>query len=208
MIKNIVFDYGNVLIRFKPEEEIIRFTNNIQDAMYLRNLIYLSEPWKAGDRGSLSRGEIITQLCNLHPDRAVLLRTMMEQCSQWLTMPKEIPPLLERLKEADYLLYYISNTNQADYSTLVGKYPVLWSIPGIASFREGLLKPDPEIFSLFLKRFSLQAQECLFIDDMQENTNAAEALGFQTITLTAGAEALPQALMAHAEIGKKIRQPL
>ena len=134
------------------------------------------------------------------------MNTVMSQCSEWLTMPDSIPVLLEDLKKVDYRLFYISNTNPQDYHTMIGKYPILCTIPGIASFKEGLLKPDPAIFRLFLDRFSLRAEECLFIDDMSENVKAAESLKFQTITLTTGAETLTHVLRHYGEVSKRLAE--
>lgn len=206
MIKNIVFDYGNVLIRFKPEEELRKYTNSDEEASELKNMIYLSKPWKDGDRGLLSREESISALCETYPQRAKLLRTVMCACSDWLTMPENIPPFLDKLRIAGYSLYYISNTNPKDYETIMQKHPALRSIPGVASFKEHILKPELAVFSIFLDRFSLQAPECLFIDDMAENTAAAAAFGFQTLTLTAGAETLPETLIQHEEIGRRLAE--
>ena len=55
MIRNIVFDYGNVLIRFKPEQELRKFVSSDEEAKELRDLIYLSKPWKDNDRGNTTR---------------------------------------------------------------------------------------------------------------------------------------------------------
>ena len=206
MIKNIVFDYGNVLIRFKPEEELQKYTNSDEETADLKHMIYLSKPWKDGDRGLLSREESIRELCKAYPQKAELLRTVMGACSEWLTMPESIPAFLDKLRMAGYSLFYISNTNPKDYETIMQKYPVLRSIPGIASFKEHILKPEPAIFSLFLDRFSLQAETCLFIDDMAKNTAVAAALGFQTLTLTTGAETLPETLIKHEEIGRRLAE--
>ena len=54
---------------------------------------------------------------------------------------------------------------------------------GIYSYQDRLIKPDPAIFQLLLSRYDLKAQECLFIDDKEENTQAARQLGFHVITL-------------------------
>ncbi len=206
MIKNIVFDYGNVLIRFKPEQELRKFVSSDEEAKELRDLIYLSKPWKDNDRGNTNRESVIRQLCALYPRKSSLINKVISQCSQWLIMPEMLPGFLNELKEAGYHLFFLSNTNPTDYASMVGRYPILSAIPGIASFNEGILKPDQAIFELLLKRFSLIPSECLFIDDMEENTKAAESLGFQTMTLTTGADSLPCFLRNHPEIGKQLRE--
>ena len=195
MIKNLVFDFGNVLIRFTPEKHLRKFVNSDEEAIALRDLIYLSKPWKDGDRGLVTREESIQQLCAIYPEKEELLSTIMRQCSEWLTMPEEIPRCLQHAREAGYGLYFISNTNPNDYASMVSRIPTLKTLEGgIASFQDGIIKPDPKIFSIFLERYDLKAEECLFIDDMDVNTAVAAQMGFHTLTLTGGAETLPQAL--------------
>ena len=74
MIKNIIFDFGNVLVRFRPETQLRRFTRSDEEADALRRLIYLSKPWKDTDRGLLTRQECIDALCKMHPDKERRLR--------------------------------------------------------------------------------------------------------------------------------------
>jgi len=54
---------------------------------------------------------------------------------------------------------------------------------GIASFQFGVIKPNREIFELFLKQYEKLADECVFVDDTPQNTEMAGAMGFHTITL-------------------------
>ena len=60
---------------------------------------------------------------------------------------------------------------------------------GILSYREQLIKPDPAIYKLLLQRYGLQASECVFLDDLPHNIQAAEALGMHTILFTSKEEA-------------------
>ncbi len=195
MIKNLVFDFGNVLIRFTPEKHLRQFVNSDKEAFALRDLIYLSKPWKDGDRGLVTREESIQQLCMIYPEKKELLNIIMRQCSEWLDMPEEIPNFLRRAREAGYGLYFISNTNPNDYASMVSRIPTIKMLDGgIASFQDGIIKPDPKTFAIFLERYKLKAEECLFIDDMDVNTDVAKQMGFYTLTLVGGAETLPQAL--------------
>ena len=54
---------------------------------------------------------------------------------------------------------------------------------GIASYQDGLVKPGKDIFRLFLSRYEKRAEECVFVDDTPINTEAASAVGFNTIIL-------------------------
>lgn len=125
MIKNLVFDFGNVLIRFTPEKHLRKFVNSDEEAIALRDLIYLSKPWKDGDRGLVTREESIQQLCAIYSEKKELLSNIMRQCSEWLDMPEEIPGCLQHAREAGYGLFFISNTNPNDYASMVSRIPTL-----------------------------------------------------------------------------------
>lgn len=205
MIRNIVFDIGNVLVRFRPEEHLRAYVQSNPEAVALRDMIYLSKPWKDGDRGLLGRGAVTERICSEHPEHAALLREVLPVCSEWLTMPDALPGFLDALRGAGYSLYCISNTNDADWASVSSRYPAIAGLPGVLSFRDRVMKPGPEPFQLLIRRFSLLAEECLFIDDMPENTRAAGNVGFQTLLLSSGCESLPGVLGANAEIGGRLR---
>ena len=60
---------------------------------------------------------------------------------------------------------------------MVSRIPTLKTLDGgIASFQDGIIKPDPKIFTIFLERYNLKPEECLFIDDMDVNTAVAGQL--------------------------------
>ena len=206
MIKNIIFDFGNVLVRFRPETQLRRFTRSDEEADALRRLIYLSKPWKDTDRGLLTRQECIDALCKMHPDKEGLLREAMADCSSWLVMPEANGPLLKRLGEAGFGLFFLSNTNTSDYGSMCSRYPVIARMPGIASHLEHVIKPDPAIFRLIAERFRLDPSQCLFIDDMEENTASAAACGFRVLTLRGGADTLTDELMRIPEIGSRLKE--
>ena len=52
---------------------------------------------------------------------------------------------------------------------------------GLVSFLAGRTKPDPEMYRMFLLKYGLRADECVFIDDTEENVEAAKVLGFSGI---------------------------
>ncbi|MBQ4074123.1 MAG: HAD family phosphatase [Clostridia bacterium] len=185
MVRNIVFDFGNVLVRFEPVKYILPFVDGDEKlAEKLSDMIFLSKPWKAGDRGLMGRAEIIDAVCAAHPDQAELIRRIMVPCDEMLTMPEDTPVYLNELKEAGYRLYCITNTNDAAYTYMLRTHKVLGELHGgLASFQEGILKPEPAIFELLCSRYGLKPEECVFVDDMPENTAAAEACGFQSVTL-------------------------
>lgn len=205
MLKNLVFDFGNVLVVFKPEEHLRKYVQTDEEAMALRNLIWESKPWKDADIGLCGRQETFERLCEMHPEKTALFQKILFECSEWLTIPQEVKDVLHKLQAAGYNLYYISNTNPMDYETMMKNHAILHELKGgLASFQEKMLKPDPAIYQLLLERYGLNAEECLFVDDMAVNTEAAEKVGYHTLTLTTGAATLETALRTIPEINEKL----
>jgi len=194
MIRNIVFDFGNVLVNFHPEEYVRPLVNSDEEAKALSDLVFLHPIWKDGDLGRKNREEIIRGMGEIYPEKAELIRQVIAPSNEMLTMPDDIPLFLHELQEKGYHLYYISNTNDSAYTWMRAHYPIMTELEGgIASFQEGILKPSREIFQLLLNRYNLKAEECLFVDDMPENTRGAEEVGYQSLTLP-GADHLRRCL--------------
>jgi 2-haloacid dehalogenase len=90
--------------------------------------------------------------------------------------------ILEKLKNAGYPLYVLSNWPAEKFKLVRPLYPFFEWFDGIVISGEvGLVKPDRAIFEVLLERTGHSADECLFIDDHIPNIEVAEVLGFQTI---------------------------
>ena len=93
--------------------------------------------------------------------------------------------IFKKIKSLGYPCYVLSNWSDETYEGMEDQYPFLKEFDGkIISGREFLVKPDPKIYELAISRFDLVSSETLFIDDREENIEAAKELGFQTIHLT------------------------
>ncbi len=205
MLKNLVFDFGNVLVVFKPEEHLRQYVQSDEEAMELRNLIWESKPWKDADIGLCGRQETFERLCEMYPEKTDLLEKILFECSEWLTIPQQVKDTIRKLQAAGYNLYYISNTNPMDYETMMKNHAILHELKGgLASYQEKMLKPDPAIYQLLLDRYQLKAEECLFVDDMAVNTASAEKVGYRTLTLTTGAATLEAGLRTIPEIDQRL----
>ena len=202
MLKNLVFDFGNVLVRFEPFHMLRAHVDTDEEARELYRMIYESKPWIDGDLGYLTRPEVVEGICAQNPDKAELLRRVLPHCPSILVMPDGTPALLEELKRAGFACYFISNVNPEDFNYMRAKYPAMGVLEGIASWQEHIRKPDAAIYQTLLDRYGLKAEECIFVDDMPVNTAAAAALGFGTITLSGGADTLEEALLAVPEIAE------
>ena len=180
MIKNIVFDMGNVLIVFKPELFISRLNVNKQDAKLLNDIIFNSQEWASLDDGSANENEVIEILQNKLPIR--LHSQMITLVTKWdipLIEVEGMSQLIKELKAKGYKIYLLSNasTRQHEY----------WHRISASKYYDGTLvsadvkmvKPNPKIFEYLCEKFSLQPAECFFIDDLEQHVIAAESIGMQ-----------------------------
>ena len=194
MIRNIIFDMGEVLIRFDPD--LWMTEQSADDRTLLYRAVYGSPDWLALDRGEITEEELISRAEDRVPPR---LRDEIPRLVRWYDplIPVEgMEALAAELRAAGYRIYLLSNTSKA-FHRFRAHIPALRHFDGeFISADVGLLKPDARIFEAFLARFGLRADECLFIDDYPPNIQSAKNAGLGGIVFTGDAQALWNELSA------------
>jgi HAD superfamily hydrolase (TIGR01509 family) len=139
---------------------------------------------------SLSFQPALDERIAAFPQYARELRLFDERWIDTLGGPiHENVELLDRLRRQGERVYSITNFCAEKFESARELYPFLGAFDGIiVSGREGLVKPDPRIFELFLTRFGFSAAEVLFIDDSERNVAAARALGMEAIRYADGVD--------------------
>lgn len=185
MLKNIIFDLGNVLVDFTPEKYLTKHFNDEQLVDRLLKIIFEAPEWKELDRGQLSNREMTARLCQKHPD---LSREINFVGNNWQEMLDKKPGMIriaEELKKKGYSLFILSNIHPEIYRALENNYDFFDLFNGqVISGKLGIIKPEKAIYRELITRYELQPQESIFIDDLEENINAAGELGFKTIHCT------------------------
>ena len=178
MIRNILFDMGNVLIRFDRDFFITRLGVAEEDKRLLMREVFLSVEWVQMDRGSIAEAQAAEQICKRLPphlhDAAVKLIAMWDRP----ILPIEgMYELVEDLKNAGYGIYLLSNASvrQHEYWPRIPAH--VFFDGTIISADEGVMKPDAEYFLRALNRFNLKAAECFFVDDVAANVEGAAYCG-------------------------------
>lgn len=178
MIKNIVFDMGNVIIRFDRDAFIDRFGVTEEERKTLMREIFLSPEWVMMDRGTLTDEQAADILCPRVPEH---LRDIARKLIAFWDRPilevDGIEPLIEELKGKGFGIYLLSNAScrQPDYWQRV---PASRFFDGtLISYSVKLVKPMPEIYEKFFETFSLKREECFFIDDSPANIEASLYVG-------------------------------
>ncbi len=185
MIKNIVFDIGNVLVDYKPVEFLAQkgFSEPI-----IRRIIkasVLSPYWEQFERADLTEEEVMRAFVSMDPGIEKELYEAYADIKGMLVIRSYAVDWVRRLKEAGYKVYYLSNYSKKAYDDCRESLAFMeYMEGGFLSFQVRATKPDPKIYTEFLAHFGLKAEECVFIDDTEENVAMAKELGFHGILFT------------------------
>lgn len=174
MIRNIVFDMGQVLLRFDRDYFISRLGIEGEDKELLKREVFLSLEWARMDRGSMTDAEAAKSVCKRLPEHLHDAAAKLVQMWDRPILPIEgMYALIEELKGKGYGIYLLSNASyrQHDYWPRVEASKFFDGT--LISADEKVVKPQPEIYRLLLERFGLKAEECFFIDDVPANIEGA-----------------------------------
>ena len=185
-ISTIVFDIGNVLVSTNFKELLMgdpEIPNEIVDTLLKLWLI---------DKDDID-GTI-----DLKTYREIVNKRMGVEFSKYI--PKLFKyniecvnafdytiPMIQDLKAKGYKVYYLSNWSAWTHDLLreAGKFEFLkYMDGGLFSYDAGYMKPDPEIYKLFIEKYKINPEQAVFFDDKEENVLAAKKLGFQAVQFT------------------------
>ena len=188
MIRNIIFDFGSVLVDWNPERLYGPHFNDDAKMRYFLTEI-CPHAWNAQADAGRSTAEITEERVAVHPEWEKEIRMYF---GQWIKMMGEQIPgmqeLVEELKNRGYRLYGLTNWSAETFPLVKDNYPVFRLLDGIVvSGEEKIAKPDPGIFRILLQRYGLKPEECLFIDDNPGNVSTGESLGIRGLVFTSAA---------------------
>lgn len=196
MIRNIVFDMGNVLIHWRPDIFLDQLNVAEEDRPQLTREVFGQVEWVQLDRGVITFEEAAAAMCARLPQR--LHDTVRTLVFGWWERPlcpmEGMAGLIRELKEAGYGIYLLSNAN-VDLPKYFHRIPGSEYFDGrIVSADWKLLKPQPEIYRVLLREYGLKAEECFFADDLNINVEAAVLVGLSG-TVFRGADELRRELI-------------
>jgi len=181
-ITAIIFDFGNVLVKWEPREVYKRFFPNPEAVDSFLEEIRFSE-WNARQDAGRPFKEGVAELARQFPHYSDLIQAYDTYWEDSITETMiGTVEIAHKLKSAGWDLYLLSNFSAETFPLMRRRYSFLSLFDDIIiSGEHKLVKPDPAIFKLALRRINRQAQECLFIDDSPANIQTANNLGFKTI---------------------------
>ncbi len=193
MIRNIIFDLGNVLISFIPSEYLKK--RNYPEAIRktIMNDIFHSNEWKLLDNGDITVKEAIDSISHkstLNREEIALVFNFRRDIMFPLD---ENVRLLPVLKKQGFTLYYLSNFPLDVFEEVKSDYFFFrYFRAGVVSSEVKLSKPDVRIFNYILRQFSLNPGETLYIDDISENVLSAGTTGMRVLLTNGSIKIQPE----------------
>ena len=179
---DIILDMGNVLLEWNKDKILKAVAKTEKDYLILDKAIFQSGLWERLDLGTLTREELVDEVLSLLGD--CYQKKVEEVIWDWPTyidIYREVFPLLVRLKEKGHRIFVLSNTSPVFYELLKDQLAPLEKILDgfVLSCDIKAIKPDRKMFEEILVKYQLNPDNCIFLDDVKENTNMAESLGIK-----------------------------
>jgi len=182
MIKNLIFDFGKVLVTYDFYTPLNSWGMTSEERKDFEDSI-LSMEWTLKiDKGEKGFLEYIEELKGLYPHIAKYFQKFHDDYASFIT--GEMPgmyDLLVHLKANGYKLYGLTNWSETIYQFL-DKFQIFKMLDGmVISSEEKMIKPDLDIYCRICDKFGLNPEECLFTDDKPVNVEVAKLMGMQGI---------------------------
>jgi len=186
VIDAVVFDLGGVLLDWNPRYLYREMFGQEADMERFLAEVCTLDWHVANDLGRRPVRENCVELARAHPDQAEAIMAWTQRSEEMIG--GEIPgtvEILAQLRAAGMPCYALTNMEAQTFPLRQQRFAFMhWFDGAVVSSREGVVKPDPEIFRRLLGRFALRATSTAFIDDAQRNVDAALALGLQAVRFT------------------------
>jgi epoxide hydrolase-like predicted phosphatase len=180
MIKNVIFDLGNVLISFKPSEYFEK--KNFPEAIRTTILsdVFGSNEWILLDKGEITTEEAIEAISRKSSLRRQEIAHIFNLRTDLMFPLDPNVRILPGLKKRGLKLFYLSNFPIDIFEEVRSGYYFFRHFDGgLISAEAKHSKPDRRIYEILTERYSLIPSECLFIDDMEINVISAMEFGMK-----------------------------
>ena len=185
MIKNIIFDIGNVLMNFTWKPFIKSLFQDDETIKQVENAIWHTGLCNELDRNVIPEAEIFARMRSFNPEYEPQVVLALEQVKSCYHKTDYAIPWIKELKAAGYKVYFLSNYSafsQRNNPECLDFLPYMDG--GVFSCDVQHVKPDPFIYKEICRKYALQPAECIFMDDKLENVEAARNCGMQALQFT------------------------
>ena len=179
---DIILDMGNVLLEWNKDKILQGVSDTKKDYLILDKTIFQSGLWERLDLGILTREELVLKVVSMIG--RIYQKKVEEVIWNWpsyIDIYREVFPVLSELKKKGYRIFVLSNTSKVFYDLLDEQLsPLKEVLDGfVLSCDIKAIKPDLAMFKNILDKYQLDPTNCVFLDDIEDNTSAAQKLGIK-----------------------------
>ncbi len=183
MIKNIVFDFGGVLVQYDFQAYFTKVLGSKDKGEWFMNHILTDENNDKLDKGDKPFSYYMSEWKKRWPDYTIAIDAFDKRYTDIFT--GEVPgmyDLMVELKGKGYRLLGLSNWSTKVFD-IMDKFPRIFNILDgyLVSHKVHLLKPHKEIYEAFCKKLDVKPEECVFIDDKAVNIDGAKSIGMKGV---------------------------
>ena len=179
---DIILDMGNVLLEWNKDKILQGVSGSKKDYLILDKTIFQSGLWERLDLGTMTREELVLEVVSMIG--STYQKKVEEVIWNWpsyIDIYREVFPVLSELKKKGHRIFVLSNTSKVFYDLLEEQlFPLKELLDGfVLSCDIKAIKPDLAMFKEILDKYQLDPTNCVFLDDIEDNTIAAEKLGIK-----------------------------
>ena len=181
---DIIFDFGNVLVRWEPEKVFLPYFEGDEARYWFFWRHVCDQTFRDRIDAGEDSGKVIFERQRVYPEYSKAIEMYMSHWAE--SLPGEMPGMYALLQELKanpaHRIYGLTNWSMETFPQARQKHPILQLIDNyVVSGEIGEVKPNRKIFLTLLQRYGLEASNCLFIDDNPNNIAGAEQLGIRGI---------------------------
>ena len=185
MIKNIIFDVGNVLVEVRWDAVMKEIGFKKELLQRVSEATVRSRVWLEYDRSRLSDEDIMSAFIAQAPDLEKEIRLFMAHGQETIREFSYAREWVKSFREKGYGCYILSNYPRTSYENTQSERTYEEFMDGMLySYQVQMVKPETEIYQTLLERYGLIPEECVFLDDNIANVEAAKKLGIHAILFT------------------------
>ena len=184
MIKNVIFDIGNVLVDFRWRVLMEELGLPAETQAIFAKTVFGSRWWGELDHGIYEEAEILAHFREDNKEHLDEFDLVWDNRGRLVEPYAYAGAWIEQLKASGLKVYLLSNYPRDVFTlhTECGCFPFLDRVDGrVVSGFVKMVKPNADIYEYLLSEYGLAAGECVFVDDREENVETARALGMKGI---------------------------
>lgn len=183
---NIIFDLGNVLIEWNKEKILSKICKNDLEYNLFNQFVFQSNLWIDLDNGKISLeflgNQLIDEMGHQYQDQ---IHELVWNWFNYVDLYDEVYELIKQLKKKNFQIYVLSNTSSIFHILLDSVLSKVSSVLNgyVISCEVKMMKPQKEIYLSLVNKYQLDIKDCIFLDDLEENVEAARTLGIKAFQI-------------------------